>query len=110
MFPGKQARRMNTRSASPVAVTADQGLVGARCGCTVLNPLSLFLYGSPTSGFKGGGSFVYGVLPGTMVFGRSSINAHINHKVFISVVVTKQFLKSNITCTNFSFQMNTHSE
>ena len=64
----------NTRSASLVAETVGEGLIEVRCGCSVLSPLSLFLYGSSTGGFKGGGSFVYGVSPGAMIFGQSSIN------------------------------------
>ena len=43
----------NTGSASPVAVTAREGLVRVWCcGCTVLPPLTFFLYESPANGFK----------------------------------------------------------
>ena len=84
-----------TRSASLVAVTVGEGLIGVRCGCSVLSPLSLFLYGGPMGGFKGGGSFVYGVSPGAGVFGRSSINALLKsqglyfscgHKAFSEII------------------------
>ena len=58
-------------STSPVAVTAGEGLVGVWCcGCTVFPPLSFFLYGGPTGGFRGGGSFAYGVTPCAAVSGK----------------------------------------
>ena len=86
----------NMGLASPVAATAGQGLVRFLCrGCTVLPPLSFFMDGGPIGGFKGGGSFVYGVSPGAMVFGRSSINALLKsqglyfscgHKTFSEII------------------------
>ena len=46
----------NPGSASPVAVTAGEGLRPSSrvwcCGCTVLPPLTFFLYESPANGFK----------------------------------------------------------
>ena len=56
-----------------VAVTAGEGFVGVWCCvCTVFLPLSFFLYGGPTGGFEGGGSFAYGVTPCAAVFGKCS--------------------------------------
>ena len=60
-------------STSVVAVTTGEGLVGVWCcGCTVFPPLSFFLYGGPSGGFKGGGSFVYSVTPSAAVFVKCS--------------------------------------
>ena len=60
----------NTESASLVAVTASEGLVGVWCcGCTVL-PLSCLLYKGPTVGFKRGGSVANGVSPCASVCGK----------------------------------------
>ena len=72
---GIVTNQTNVGSASPVAVTAvcsgcsDRSCQVRWCGCTVLPPLSFFLYGNPTGGFKRGGSFVYGVSSGTTVSG-----------------------------------------
>ena len=60
-------------STSSVAVTAGEGLVGVCCCCcTIFSPLSFFLYGGPTGGFEGGGSFAYSVSPCAAVFGKCS--------------------------------------
>ena len=49
----------NEGPASPVTLTASEGLVGVLCcGFTVLPPLSFILYGGPTCRFERGGSFV----------------------------------------------------
>ena len=59
-------------STGTIAVTVGEGLIGVWCcGCTVFPPLSFFLFGGRTGGFKGGASFAYGVTPCAAVVGKS---------------------------------------